>query len=336
MYHALLLTLIYVTIGHDITALQRESITRSSLIHTQTISSEQSARSTWMWTSVTELSDTEIKNLIVQSRTENISTIYVSLDPYLTAYESKASAEEIATIINRYAYFIQAAHDSNISIQGLAGNTNWHLTDYSYIPKLLMQFVIEFNATQVRGFDGIQFDIEPYSRSVFWKNQTEESKLFLELVTETRDELEQHLGKDFQLGFALPYWFDGENSRLITVPWAGQQKYLTEHVIDILDQSTLETYIVLMAYRNNAEGSDGTIQHVIGEADYIKNNASSVGLLVGQETTNVQPEKITFFNLSIDDFTQQEKAITAAMSGYSSYKGIAIHHIESFFELINK
>ena len=66
------------------------------------------------------------------------------------------------------------------------------------------------------------------------------------------------------------------------------------HLIDLLAELP-EAYLVVMAYRNLASGPDGSIELVRGELEYASQTGAATGIVVGQEFTEVTPEKLSFW-----------------------------------------
>ena len=69
---------------------------------------------------------------------------------------------------------------------------------------------------------------------------------------------------NFKLGYAIPSFFDNANR---AVTWGGTNKPAAYHLLDILN-TVPNGYIAIMAYREKAEGTNGTIAISNGEVEY--------------------------------------------------------------------
>ncbi|RYZ78687.1 MAG: hypothetical protein EOP04_29230 [Proteobacteria bacterium] len=94
-------------------------------------------------------------------------------------------------------------------------------------------------------------------------------------------------GPAMRLGYAIPAFFD-EPSR--AVEWNGVSKAPAFHLMDMLN-TLPSSYIAIMAYRDKALGSNGTIQISTGEVDYAGKSASKVKVWIGQETLDVTGDR---------------------------------------------
>jgi hypothetical protein len=139
-------------------------------------------------------------------------------------------------------------------------------------------------------------------------------------------------GKSFAIGFTVPFLYV-EPSNDITLDWNGQgSKLVSYHLLGILNQ-TPGGYIVFMDYRNFADGNDGSIQHAQPLFDYASKNAPNVKIVIGQETTDVAPAKITFFNTSKQEFMAEAEKLLQAFGSYQDFGGIAIHDLPNYINL---
>jgi hypothetical protein len=92
-------------------------------------------------------------------------------------------------------------------------------------------------------------------------------------------------------------------------------------------------HLVLMAYRKSAEGSDGTITHIRNEIAYSDSVADRVRIIVGQETSDVQPRKITHFDSSFRDMVAELSKIRSSVAGSSNAAGFAFNDADAFLEM---
>ena len=122
----------------------------------------------------------------------------------------------------------------------------------------------------------------------------------------------------------IPFWFDDDpNYRIL---WHGSVKAPTQHVLDTVDS------ITVMAYRNFAEGEDGTVRLVSLEMDY----ADRIGkpVVIGQETQeNLTPAYVTFGGTSCSALYKEMDKIKGALGKRPSFGGFALHHYDSYRKL---
>jgi hypothetical protein len=72
----------------------------------------------------------------------------------------------------------------------------------------------------------------------------------------------------------------------------GEVKPVAHHIIDMV-RRLYRAYLVVMSYRNQTGGPDGSIALARGELDYAAGLGASCGLVVGQQYGDVEPDAIT-------------------------------------------
>jgi hypothetical protein len=85
-----------------------------------------------------------------------------------------------------------------------------------------------------------------------------------------------------------------------------------------------------MAYRNVAAGPDGSIEHVRSEFDYARQAGAVCGIVVGQEFGDVQPRKLTFYELGRAAFEHAAEEITAAFDHLPQFRGLSVNDIDAY------
>jgi hypothetical protein len=173
-------------------------------------------------------------------------------------------------------------------------------------------------------FDGIHTDIEVYLLSKAWNERPGELLGgYLDLHAKIAENIR---GGPMPLFFGvdIPFWFDDDTGYRIL--WHGQVKPPSHHMLDVVDS------ITVMAYRNFAEGPDGTIHLVSLELDYADPLGKKV--VVGQETQEeLVPAYITFGGTSCAQLNRELKKILTAVGTRPSFGGFAIHHYEGYRRL---
>ncbi len=225
-----------------------------------------------------------------------------------------------------YRQFNRLAHRAQIQVHALAGDPRWGLSRYHPIPLQWIDSIRQFNAavSPEERFDGVHTDVEVYLLSDAWNR--EPGRLlggYLDLNRKIAEALKGN-GNSLVFGVDIPFWFDDDSDYRIL--WQGSVKPPSYHVLDTVDTVTV------MAYRNFADGSDGTIRLVSLELEY----ADRVGkrVVIGQETQeDLLPDYITFGKTSCGQMGRELKKILQAVGQRPSFGGFAVHHYESYKKL---
>ena len=268
----------------------------------------------WVWDARITADPLNRKALLGFCRRHSIGTLYLS------AYNLKAPAE------GSYREFNRLAHRMSLRVHALAGDPRWGQTRYHHLPLEWVESVRQFNARALpqERFDGIHSDVEVYLLSKSW-NEHPAQLLggYLDLNAEIAQKLRSQ-GSSLLFGVDIPFWFDDDPTYRIL--WHGAIKMPSQHVLDTVD------FVTVMAYRNFAEGPDGTVHLVSLEMDY----ADQVGkrVVVGQETQEeLFPAYVTFGGTSCAALNRQLRTIVDVLGRRPSFAGVAIHHYESYRKL---
>lgn len=291
-------------------------------------------KSTWLWHYPTALNDSQMQEYINFLKNEQFDTVYIDITGYIDAYESPdPNAKKIFE--NRLIKFVDLAHQSNIKVEGLVGGNMWAQPNYNYVPSIILDFVIEFNQQPEHAkLTGIQYDVESYNLPEF-SNPDEQSIILIEYLTMVQTLTNKVASKspNLRLGFAVPFWFDNYTRELPLITFNKTENPVGFHVIDIL-QSINNGYIVIMDYRNKTAGPNGSIALAKPQINYATKYTSHVGIIIAQETTNVEPLSITFYNQPKTNLDKALEEIVKAFSYTKSLEGFAIHDIDGYKELV--
>ena len=268
----------------------------------------------WVW-DARLVSDSTTRSRLVQfCRARRINLLYVS------AYDLRSPMDDYFRQFNRQA------HAAGIQVHALAGDPRWGKPQYHHVPMEWMESVLRMNAASApeERFDGVHTDVEVYLLSKSWKEHPEVLLGgYLDLNAKMVGRLRQET-QPIPLGVDIPFWFDDDSSYRIS--WNGQIKVPTQHILDTVDS------ITVMAYRNFAEGSDGTVHLVSLEMAY----ADSLGkkVFIGQETQeNLYPVYVTFGGTSCRVFRDELEKIEKVLGRRPSFGGFAVHHYDSYRKL---
>ncbi len=222
---------------------------------------------------------------------------------------------------DHYRSFIRLAHEKKIEVYALDGEPTWSHEHKEPIQRI--EQILDFNAnsTSDERFDGIQFDIEPYLLDD-WDTADSER-----IIQQYLDGIKTYVTKihtyekDRHLSFmvAIPFWFDSEK---YYTTYNGDDKALSDHVMDMVN------HVVIMAYRDRAEGIDSILHHTEHEMSYANSNGTK--LIIGVETKDVEPEKVTFHEEGEAYMEEQLQLVEKQYETATAYGGLAIHHYHSY------
>ena len=281
----------------------------------------------WLWDDMEGKSILEMDRFLYRAKSQGIATIYISVDKAVGAQVNR-EYDVVAAKSKSYAKFIGLAAQYGIDVQALAGDPSWSLPRQDARWQAVVGFVRDFNQTQLleyKHFTGIQFDVEPYTRNNFNREKKERTLEFINFVERSIAHAEKNT-RSLTLGYAIPFWYD---SGVPEVEYNGAVKKVSEHIIDLLATHP-DSYLVLMSYRDYAEGEDGTIKISKDELLYSESLEKPVSIYVGQEFTDQDLNKISYFEETKEEALEQLELVDKALRLYRSYETIAIHDISSF------
>jgi hypothetical protein len=303
----------------------------------------QKTNAIWDWTNPLSWQDKNLSEYANSLKLHQINTIFVDVSMLSDYFNIKDPNErsikesELSSALQKYTDIM---NKNGIAVYASAGNTDWSKPENQYIPIGIQQYVFKYNQNSASKLAGLQFDIESYNQDGFPKaSMTEKSIVLIEfmdmvnkLVDTHKTYLDNNEGSKLDLGFAIPYWLDNENGNIKSIKWQGKTGPTLFHLLDKLN--TLPTSnVVVMAYRNAATGNDGVLYHSRTEIEYAKSRANNVNILIGIETTSVEPQKITFYGKSKTELSNEVRIIGDELSGSGVYDGIAINDLIGFMEL---
>lgn len=332
----ILVAIFIVTIRYFITPEMPEIITEMKQVKKLPT---QSVNAVWDW----NFENREDTGVFLESLgSMGVNLVYLDISDYMDIFEQPdASIKEMDRnkFINKVSAYISTAKDNNINVQALIGNKEWGNASHRYLNQIAIDFIEEYNNSHPdRGFSGIQFDIESYNQDSF--NVQNQQAIFTEFL-DTVDQITKRFsdlqgsGVNFsglELGFAIPYWFDGENENIKKVIWNGEEKHVLYHLLNRLNV-TQNGYIVVMAYRNFADGPDGVIEHSKNEVNFLQEYLPRVRIIIGQELTNTQPKKITYFGKDFKYMLGELDKILIVFEESPNFVGFAYHQATALLDI---
>lgn len=319
--------------------LPKSSPTPHSTI-TASLTDIQSPIGVWMWEDISSFSHDQLNFQLEQFSKARITDVYLNVEWLLNIREGSLSNEEKSRrslqFTQTLSEYIALAQTYAIRIHALAGGPEWATESQSYIPGAILDIVLQYNrANPLHKFSGIQFDIEFHSSGEFKENQQEQFESFLNIVQNLGQSIMQYNATQTEvmsLGFAIPYWFDGQNANLEQVQYNGKLAFIAEHLMDILNN--VHEYIVIMAYRDTVYGSNGIMDITHHERTYLAETQSPLQLLIAIETTDIVERHATFHGQAPIELIQAMIDIEKEMHSLKNFRGIVIHEANSYLDTL--
>ena len=276
-------------------------------------------RAIWMWEedsyAMLERPQLASENIRFLKR-QGISTLYL----YADAHEGRLLLTQQPGL---YARLIQQLHSEGMEVHALLGSWPLHteryvLPEYRAVALAMLQRVLDYNAQAHPSarFDGVNLDIEPHVLDSWSSKREELLTQFVDLGSAFMA-LKRRANQPIRIGPAIPFWLDG-----IAIRWGGKTKPASEHLQDVFD------HVVLMDYRDRAEGPDGILSHARNEIAYGRQIGKPVWL--GIETAPNEIRKVSFYHLREADM-ERELAITRrALADEPAFGGFVVHHFSSY------
>lgn len=261
----------------------------------------ENERSTWMWNPWILL-DNEV-NILKFLEIKQINKVYLQID-----YEISKSV---------YQSFIEKATAKDIQIYALAGESYWITEKGIEYQNQLMDWLelYQQEATDVQRFLGIHLDIEPYDTTLWSTKQRTAIQTYQQLVVQAKKKAQSF---NLPLQLDIPFWYDE-----ILYDTKYGNGILSEWLIDHSDGVTI------MAYRDS---SQEIIQIAKNEIEYAKQMNKKV--VVGVETLKSEEgDSVSFSEEGEAYMNRQLIKVQEYFSKKTSFKGIAIHHLESWMEM---
>jgi hypothetical protein len=284
-----------------------------------TCQAQTSSRAIWIWEqdSYDMLeSPAKAQEHLAFFKRQGITTLYL----YADAHDGR---NLLASQPQLYARLIDNLHKQGMQVHALLGSWPLHTERY-ILPENRMQAlqmvqrVLDYNqqAEPINRFDGINLDIEPHVMDDWSSRREEYLQMFLNL-SEAWMAQKRQMNQTLPIGPAIAFWLDG-----IPVHHAGQLKPASQHLQDIYD------HVVLMDYRDHAEGPDGILSHAHDELDYARKIGKRV--LLGVETGPNEIRKVSFNHLSPAQMNHELGLVQQALSHDKAFSGFVIHHYGTY------
>jgi len=255
-------------------------------------------RAVWVWQSQVVTNTAWRAAFLTFARDRKLTAAYIYAYDLLPGQE--AAFQEFLTL-------------AGLQVECLAGDPSWALTENHENVLSFVRAVVVFAQTLPPGSNlaGVHLDVEPYVLPEWKTDQAAVITQYLEMLEASHQAL---AGSGLRLSVDTPFWFD-----TISAEYGGRTRPLNQHVQDIADR------VVLMDYRDVAEGDDGIIQHAAVEMLY----AAQIGrqVVISVETNDVapEPEKVTFYEEGQQEMEDALAVVLDTYGGNLAFGGIAIH-----------
>ena len=206
-----------------------------------------------------------------------------------------------------YEEFIESAHAFGMRVFATGGNPSWATDSGAW--NAWVDEVVEFQA-----FDGLVFDVEPHLHPDW---DTRKQHRLLRSFVNGLGRAATRAGS-LPVYTTVPFWWDLPAFRI-------RKSLLVEHVLDHSDG------IIVMAYRDTAEGDDGIIQLSRNEANLAALKARE--FVIGVETGPAESDKVSFAEEGSALMESQLVSVRARYGTHETFAGVAIHDFDSYSSL---
>jgi hypothetical protein len=240
---------------------------------------------------------TDAGSVVQLARTRGVGTLFVAVPADLTTSPSLPKVRDLAT----------QARSAGLRVDALGGDPGW--VDN---PSWAVDHWV--NPTIATGlFTGLHVDVEPWTTTAWTTSQSTTVSKYLSML----DRLVSASGAR-PVEADIPFWFDQIK--------AGRKS--------TLDKETMRrvSAVTLMAYRNTAAGTDGTL--AIAASELASAAALGKPVRIGQETTYLGTDptevKQTFYGQTLTRMDDQLAQVDSGASAYATYAGIAVHDFTGY------
>ncbi len=305
-------------------------VTPPAIIPTTSASGEYGV---WVWDSPYGMSSAYITKIITGALANKINVFYITIDDYLNIDSLPAGPLKEAEKIkysDALEKFIIAANNSNIQVDVVAGWRDWAEVPNTYKGNVIIDYAVAYNNTRQNKIRAVQFDVEPYLLPTYETNKATVLKNFIAFVDASNQRISS--SDSLKLTFVIPHFYDSGQKWTPSFTYGGVTTYAFDHMMRILDTRPGSS-IILMSYRNFALGIDGTVGISKTEIDQASSGTHSTKVIVAQETGNVDPGYVTFYNTSKAEYEKQVSLIRNAFANSKNFGGMAVHYIDPFLLL---
>ncbi|TLS52672.1 copper amine oxidase N-terminal domain-containing protein [Paenibacillus antri] len=254
-------------------------------------------KGTWIWDAASVVEQAE--DILHFSKRNGVTHIYLYVDR-----ENVSPGE--------YARFIAQAGKQGIRVEALAGDPSWGWREKREHLQSFLEWVARYNTDvdEEARFSGIHLDIEPYLLPEW---ETDAPRLLEEwLANLDYAAREARRIGGLEASVDVPFWIHE-----IEVP--GYERFS----VGAWMFKRFDT-VVLMDYRDRAEGSDGIVAHASAMVD--EATSADKAVVVGVEVApNDEAEKTTFHEEGIETMERELEKTRRHFQNYRGFRGTAVH-----------
>lgn len=239
---------------------------------------------------------------------------------YVSVYRSRPNARgRLVYEDDQIRRLIEQAHENGIEVWTAYGAPDWPELGFraGSFPYDRVREVLAYNAENPsHRFDGLMLDVEPEDDS----NLSGMLELYRDMLQMLQDE-------DLPVATSIRAFWDMP----LAAPGRTEMKPAYQHVIDLPFD-----HVLVMCYRNFADGSNGTGAICGDEVAYAELKPNGPGIVVGLRTTSVEKDG-GWHHESFEGFKpeEMERAVTSIRNHFQPYQrvlGLAFHRYERLVE----
>ena len=236
--------------------------------------------------------DTSDPQAVVSLATaRGIGQLYAAVPPHAESSPRLAELRQLVAL----------ADAAGLRVDALGGDPGW-VDNPAWVVSNWLQPAL---ATGL--FTGVHVDIEPYTTAAWTKNRKAVIKKYLTSLDTLRT-----AAAGTPVEADIPFWFD---------EIAANGSTLDREIMRRTDA------VAVMAYRNRADGPDGTI--ALASAEVVAGEQLGRPVRIGQETnflgTDPTEVKQTFDGMTLTQMDTQLALVQDAFAGSPAFAGLAIH-----------
>lgn len=279
-------------------------------------------RAIWVWAEATDIingSDTARADFFAfcaaphGDSSKAITAIYLSAREHLIGNDTQRA---------QLREFLVYAHNHGLRVEYLAGDPGWATPSHRANGEERCDAFVEFNqatSTITERFDGLHYDVEPYTLSdwetnydIYWNQYT----TLLRNCQEKIDTYNSNYDPDVTFACDIPRWYDTDSGAIGSVT----SNYEIQDIVD---------YVTSMDYRDDA---DNIISDAENEIDY---GDCRRQVVIGVETNDAapEPESITFYEEGEQAMKAELATVLETYCRRPAFGGIAIHDYKGYADL---
>ncbi len=290
----------------------------------------QMERGTWLWTPLLKITPEYRDSIISGAKDNGIRNVYLSIDSYLDIYTLPDGPEKDGLkkkFDDALEKFIAQAQKNGMTVDAEGGWRNWAEPGHEYKAFAILEYAVGYNKTHAEKLRGFQYDVEPYLLESYEKDKKATLHRFVALIQASMAKLGD---SDLELSVAIPEFYDGAQNETPKYFYGFKYASTFDHLLDALDRRP-GSRIIVMAYRNFAEGENGIIEISKNEMDEAARYRTKI--VVAEETGDASPSYVTFHDTSRPYYDEQSKAVEKAFADKKSYGGLSTHYINALLAL---